>query len=393
MERNKTALGLFCGCGGMDLGAEQAGFDIVGAFDSDSDAIESYNNNLSGQAKKCDLTKLNLSSLPTNIDLLMGGSPCQGYSTAGMKKKGDPRNQLWKTYLSILEVVRPKAFILENVPRFFVKAYPQFERELTNRFQKEYCCHAKKLYAQFYGVPQRRHRTIVIGVRRDCIDLPPWPIPETAEFGSPRKKHECLISMQQALEDLGPAEAADDCMKESELDHVYLPFETKHFEICKHIPNGGSLKDIPDWACPPPYKGRTRADDPGWLWYYRKPLPDLPGRTVMASLGPTFSQIQAPDCWTKKEGDAWRWEVVPANEFTDRRGFYTSPVEPRRLTIRECARLQTFPDSFRFSGNLLSKYRQIGNAVPVEFARRLCDEISNALDGKHVEHNFLQQKL
>ena len=105
LKRNKTALGLFCGCGGMDLGADQDGFKIVGAFDSDPDAIESYNNNLSGQAKQCDLTKLNLSSLPTNIDLLMGGPPCQGYSTAGAKKEGDPRNQLWKTYLRVLEVI------------------------------------------------------------------------------------------------------------------------------------------------------------------------------------------------------------------------------------------------------------------------------------------------
>jgi DNA (cytosine-5)-methyltransferase 1 len=73
---------------------------------------------------------------------------------------------------------------------------------------------------------------------------------------------------------------------------------------------------------------------------------------------------------------------VPREEFTDKDGYYTSPVPPRRLTVRECARLQTFPDSFRFTGTVLDKHRQIGNAVPVEFSRRLCEAIRQMLDGE-----------
>lgn len=394
MVLKKTAIGLFCGCGGLDYGAEQAGFEIVKAFDTDLDAVSSYNTNLQSKAELLDLNQVDPDIMPKNIDLLLGGPPCQGFSTAGSKRKDDPRNKLWQTYLQILVKTKPKFFVIENVPGFLKKVYPQFLKALNSSAPNAYHCETKVLYTQFYGVPQRRHRLFVVGARKDVHQGSIWPKPEATEFGHKRRKHPCLISIQDCLENLGPAKAVINPKGQSEgLDHVFLPLEKKHFGICQHIPNGGSLKSIPDLYIPQPYKGRDRSKDAGWMWYYRKPLPDLPGRTVLASVGPTFSQIVAPDVWCIFENGKWSWDPILPAEYTDSHKLYTSPIPPRRLTIRECARLQTFPDDFTITGDVRSRYRQIGNAVPVEFAKRLCVAISNALDGKNFERQAYQRNL
>ncbi len=378
----------------MDLGAEKAGFKILDAFDTDKDAIKTYNHNLTGKARLVDILQLKHSTLPKNVDLVVGGPPCQGFSTAGTKRLNDPRNQLWKTYLDVLKTVRPKGFILENVPGFLKKAFPSFCKALDVELSNSYIVESKNIYTQFYGVPQRRYRTIVIGVRRDCLSFVPWPKPETREFGNERKRHPALISILEALQDLGPANPVIDLGGEAEgVDHVFLPLEAKHYEISKHIPNGCSLKNIPEQALPAPYKGRERKGNPGWFWYYRKPFTDLPARTVLASLGPTFSQILAPDIWVERANDEWKWQPVNHEKYIDSQGLYTTPVSPRRLTVRECARLQTFPDDFYIFGNIRARYRQIGNAVPVEFSRRLALAFSMALDGNFAPVSSAQLPL
>lgn len=369
-EPRLSAAGVFSGCGGLDYGAALAGFELVAACDRDEIAVETYKRNVSLNATVADMS-VTLPAIPRGIDLLLGGPPCQGFSSAGPKRTNDPRNTLWTTYLALIEKVRPKAFLLENVYGFAAQL-DAFLGALRSATGDAYVVEYRKINAQFFGVPQHRLRLFVCGVRRDAAAGVVWPKPNVEEFWGYREWSDGLVSMSDAVQDLGPATACASpraCSWSN--DHEYLPLERSHYDIAKHIPNGGSLRSIPDDALPKPYRGRERTNR-GWPWYYRKPSPELAARTVTASTRPIYSQVLAPDVEAVRDGDGWRWRPVMASEHTDKRGLYTSPVPPRRLTVQECARLQTFPDTFVFHGNIFDKYRLIGNAVPVALAKSLC---------------------
>jgi DNA (cytosine-5)-methyltransferase 1 len=375
-----TALSLFCGCGGLDLGAERAGFDVLGAYDHDEDAVASYNANLSGKATCAEVEGLGKKALP-RVNLLLGGPPCQGFSTAGAKKENDPRNRLWEFYVHTLASVEPEVFLLENVLGFQAHE-AEFRRTVAEATKGAYLVEFRKLNAQLYGVPQHRYRLFAMGVRRDFSASVPWPKTLVRDEWGYRKRIPGLITMREAIEDLGPPRLLgrrDEISDGS--DHVSLMLERNHEQIARHIPNGGSLKDIPANRLPRPYRGRPRDGDPGWFWYYRKPDPTLPGRTVLATLTPTFATALAPDVEYKRIGRRWVWSAVEAAPHTDTRGLYSSPVEQRRLSVRECARLQTFPDWFEWVGSAISRHRQIGNAVPCDLGLRLCEAIRSSLDG------------
>jgi DNA (cytosine-5)-methyltransferase 1 len=377
-EPRLAAAGVFSGCGGFDFGASLAGFDIVAASDCDEVAVSTYRENVSSHAVVNDITEA-LPDIPRGIDLLLGGPPCQGFSSAGPKRQNDPRNQLWTAYLELVSKVRPKAFLLENVYGF-ASQLDSFYSALRSAMGDDYTVEHRKINAQFYGVPQHRLRLFVCGIRRDISHVVKWPDPIVEEVWGYRHWDARLVSMTDALQDLGPATACNSPRKAAVSNgHEYLALEPCHYDIALHIPNGGSLRSIPDDALPAQYRGRTRTNR-GWPWYYRKPSPDLAARTVTASTRPIYSQVLAPDVEVVRCGDSWKWKEVPAAMNTDARGFYTTPVPPRRLTVRECARLQTFPDSFRFHGNIFDKYRLIGNAVPVLLAKRLCETIAGVLE-------------
>ena len=377
---DKSMVSLFCGCGGFDVGAIRAGFVPVLAADNDSVAVETYRRNISADVVNCDLAEPASLVFPQNVDLVIGGPPCQGFSSAGPKNKDDPRNKLWAAYLRALQSCRPKAFVLENVLGF-QRELPAFTAALVEATGASYTVEARKLVTQFYGVPQFRHRLFVIGVRNDVAIRPVWPAPVCEEIFDYTAKFPGMISMQEALQDLGPPAAASDRFGNGGLDHVFVPLGAEDMAIAAHIRNGGSLKDIPDKYLPEPYAGRPRGNR-GWTWYYRKPRPELPGRSVIASIRPNYATILAPDVQYVKLKGKWVWRPIVPGEYTNKDGLYTSPIPPRRLSVRECARLQTFPDEFRFCGNLLEKHRMIGNAVPCEFSRRLCDSIRRLLDGE-----------
>ncbi len=362
--------GLFSGCGGLDLGAILAGLKPVYAADHDALAVQTYLKNIGDHAHCVDLARSAISRKFCGVDLLLGGPPCQGFSSAGPKDAQDPRNKLWQHYLEYVRVWQPKVFLMENVPGFR-REFPVFAKEAERVLGGRYKLFCKRFVTQYYGVPQFRDRLIIQGVRNDVAQGPAWPIPTSPEVYNYTKNFPTAISMAQALEDLGPATSSFS----PHSDHFAVPLGEGDDLVARHIPNGGSLKDIPDPRLPAPYNGRERTHG-GWTWYYRKPRPVLPARGVIASIRPIYATILAPDVFVKGKLGSWRWEAVDCQAHTDSNGYYTSPVPQRRLTIRECARLQTFPDWFRFKGTPLQVHRQIGNAVPVEFARRLCEAVS-----------------
>jgi DNA (cytosine-5)-methyltransferase 1 len=371
------ALSLFSGCGGLDLGAKMANIETVLAIDHDEISISTYKHNISNDAIVGDLTDIAKIALPNRIDLLIGGPPCQGFSSAGPKRLDDPRNKLWGAYLDVLKRTNAKSFLLENVPGF-EKELPNFLEQIEKTFPGKFRIEHKKLISQYYKVPQFRHRLFVIGVPKRCKTQNLWPIPTDLEIFNYTKKFSSMITLKEAIEDLGPPVAAEDKFGPGGLDHSYVKLSIADNLIASHIPNGGSLKDIPDNNLPKPYAGRIRGPK-GWTWYFRKPRLDLPARSVLASIRPNFSTVLAPDIFYKRSEGDWKIENVVSDEYTDSNGLYTSPVEQRRLTVREYARIQTFPDDFIFLGTMIEKYRMIGNAVPCELAKQLCESIKAAV--------------
>jgi DNA (cytosine-5)-methyltransferase 1 len=345
--------------------------------------VETYRHNVAPNAECLDLSVVDLTQIPTHVDLVLGGPPCQGLSSAGPKQPDDNRNRLWQAYVRVLAHVRPKAFVLENVWGFS-REYEAFSTAIVDKLRDEYIFEYRKINTRFYGVPQHRLRLFVVGVRRNLAEAVPWPVPVVPEFWGWKEMPSGLVSMQSALEDLGPAKVAENPTHRGWGNpHEFVALEPSHAKIVPHIPNGGSLRSIPDAHLPPNYKGRERTNR-GWPWYYRKSDPGLSARTVTAAIGPCYSQITAPDVMTRETKAGWLWDAIAPEEHIAPDGLYTSPVPPRRLSVKECSRLQGFPDEFEFFGTFAEKHRQIGNAVPVEFARVLCLAIADTLNGSGI---------
>jgi DNA (cytosine-5)-methyltransferase 1 len=182
-----NVLDLFCGCGGMSKGLTDAGLNVIAGIDIWDKAIENYNKNYKHKAYCQDLTKLSPEQFNTlynkekkNIDIIVGGPPCQSFSIAGKRDKNDPRNALFMEYVKYLEYFKPKAFIMENVIGMLSKKTESGEKVITiimDELNKNYNCMINKLYASDFEVPQNRRRTIIIGIRKDLNIFPKGPEP------------------------------------------------------------------------------------------------------------------------------------------------------------------------------------------------------------------------
>ena len=182
-----NVLDLFCGCGGMSKGLTDAGLNIIAGIDIWDKAIDNYNKNYIHKAYCEDLTKLSPEKFnclynkeSKNIDIIVGGPPCQSFSIAGKRDKNDPRNTLFMEYVKYLDYFKPKAFIMENVIGMLSKKTANGENVITiimEELNKNYNCIITKLYASDFEVPQNRRRTIIIGIRKDLNILPKEPEP------------------------------------------------------------------------------------------------------------------------------------------------------------------------------------------------------------------------
>jgi len=172
-----NVIDLFCGCGGMSKGLTDAGLNIIAGIDIWDKAVESYNKNFEHNAYCEDLTKLSPEKFNElynkenkNIDILVGGPPCQSFSIAGKRDKNDPRNALFMEYVKYLDYFKPKAFIMENVIGMLSKKTSNGEKVIDiimEQLDRNYNCIINKLYASDFEVPQNRRRAIIIGIRKD----------------------------------------------------------------------------------------------------------------------------------------------------------------------------------------------------------------------------------
>jgi len=352
-----SVIDLFSGCGGLTLGFEQAGFEVISAYDSWLPAVETYRLNFSHPITQCELSPL---TELRAVDVIIGGPPCQGFSSAGLRRVGDDRNTLVSVFSQLVQMVRPKAFVFENVEGFLTGQDGQFLFELLGPLvETGYRIHLRKINASNYGIPQHRKRVVAIG----GLGWDPTFPPHThSSLGAPGAtllnghKMPFSTTLSEAIADLPPAKPRLRGSAASEWDHEFSPFSPADQERASLLQPGQRMRDLPEELWHESYKKRAN----------RRVSDGTP--TERRGGAPSgLRRLRAEEPSKAITGGALR-------EFVH-------PSEDRPMTIRECARLQTFPDTFRFAGTQAEKIQQIGNAVPPRLARLIAESLARDLSG------------
>src|SRR3989344_2858826 len=315
---------LFTGAGGLDLGFEKAGFHVEWANEYDPTIWETFQLNFPNtKLDKRSITEVASSDIP-DVDGIIGGPPCQSWREAGAGRGiNDKRGQLFYDYIRILKDKQPKFFLAENVSGILHPKHSEAFLNIIKQFEGAgYNVSYKLLNANDYGVPQDRYRVIVIGYRKD--------LGKKFEFPEPQKHRPILKDVISDLKDPKPAKERNKTNGED-------------LEISNHEYMNGGFSTI--------YMSRNRVRS----W-------DEPSFTIQAGGRHAPIQPQAP----KKQFVDYNKRIFVACKET----MY------RRLSVRECARIQTFPDNYTFRYNdVADGYKMIGNAVPVEFAKHIAMKI------------------
>lgn len=341
-------LDLFAGAGGLSLGFEQAGlgFTPIFAVEIEAAAARTYKRNFGCPVYDGPIEALDAFE---PADVILGGPPCQGFSPLGRDRDDASRaqlNELWRHFLRAVRQVKPRAFVIENVPEFQRSA--QFARLLqlmTHDPQlRKYGFAYGVLNAADYGVPQVRRRGILMAVRG--AGTVSWPPPPT--HGPDARSGSAYVTVRDAIADLPRMPTAQDIGVDSS------GRQDLHF---RRNPRATSL-------------ARYQAIPPGG------------NRFDLAANRPDLT----PRCWAEKPtgttdvmGRLW-WDrpsvTIRTEFFKPEKGRYLHPEADRPITHREAARLQSFPDRFEFEGTKIEVARQIGNAVPVKLATALARHVS-----------------
>ena len=341
---------LFAGVGGLSLGFEKKGFEVVLANEYDASIAASYiANHKNTKMIVGDITSLDLEDtfgkMAGKVDVVIGGPPCQGFSQKGQRKTiHDERNFLFKYYVSVVELVKPKYFVMENVPNLLTAEGGYFRHEIEELFNKlGYSLEYGVLNASDYGVPQNRRRAVIIGKLGG--DAPKLPIPQGNK-----------VTIWDAISDLAYLESGEG----SEEQEYKFPAESDYEKMLRadssilfnHIATKHSPLALERLALIPPNAGREV----------------LPEEHLTKSI---YSGT-----WTRMKKD--EISVTITTRFdTPSSGKFTHPFLNRAITVREAARIQSFPDDFHFVGNKGSQMKQVGNAVPPLLAAAIAEVIMN----------------
>lgn len=346
-----NVLDLFCGAGGLSYGFERAGFNVLLGIDNDAKALETFERNHNGAKSICgDITEITYKDHITpllngkKIDVIIGGPPCQGFSLSGPRNFNDPRNKLYLSYIRLVREIQPKAFVIENVPGLVALFNGEVKDNIIKTFTKMgYEVKYRILCAADYGVPQNRKRVVFVGIKGENVFE--YPAIQTEQ-----------VTCEMALSDLpplidvlggdvqsyasAPQNAYQKLMREKS-DEVRNHVAASHSEKVQHIislvPDGGNYKDLPA-----EFRG-SRNFHVAWTRFH--------------------SQKPAPTIDTgHRHHFHYKYNRVP--------------------TVRECARLQSFPDDFIFLGNKTQQFRQVGNAVPPIMAQRIADQLIQLLESE-----------
>lgn len=365
MTSKYNVIDLFSGAGGLSQGFVQAKFNILAGIDFDEAALKTYGHNIKGAlALKEDLfneeaamknIERNLNN--QNVDVVIAGPPCQGFSLTGSRDISDSRNKLYVAVVHAVEHFQPKAFLIENVPGMATLYKGAVKQQIINTFEDmgySVTVTTKPLLAADYGVPQMRKRMFFVGFRKDLgynyFEFPEAYLDPDNYIGT-----EAAISDLPSLEnDLGtnltPYEVEPltnyQKLMRSESDYIYNHVGTKHTDevkwVISQVPEGGNYKNLPTGV------GDSRRFNEAWTRYHSK----KPSKTIDTGHRNHFH---------------YKWNRVP--------------------TVRENARLQSFPDKFEFLGTKTQQNRQVGNAVPPLLAQAIGEKML-----EHLNNGFVSEQ-
>lgn len=399
---NFRVVSLFSGAGGMDLGFENAGFDIVWANDFFKEAVESYKKNVNKNIVYGDITKIDSSEIPDDIDLVIGGFPCQGFSVANTKRSmKDERNFLYKEMLRIIKDKNPKFFVAENVKGLLSMEKGKVFSMIKKDFESlGYKVDARLLNAAEYGVPQARERLVIIGNRLGVNN--PFPSPthwvDSKQYAS-KDGLKDPVTVEQTIGFLSDVKLSNSPITLDNGTKIYnhvaatnvydkfwgRKYEVDQADICDYLrywrdKSGYSTKKVDEhfgykytaghWFRKDNNSGSIPKPSDWWELKKMFKFDDKYDKqvTTMVEKEIKFEQSLRITNWDR-----------PSDTITA-----TSPEihinKERRLSARECAMLQTFPMDYEFVGSLNTVYRQIGNAVPVKLAEQIASGIYKKLE-------------
>ena len=342
-----NVLDLFCGCGGLSYGFEKAGYNILLGIDNDLKALETFELNHKGSKSICgDITSITYEKDikpiigSQKIDVIIGGPPCQGMSLSGPRKLDDPRNSLYLSYIRLVDEIKPKAFVIENVPGLVGLFNGQIKDSIIEKFtEMGYNIKYQILCASDFGVPQNRRRVVFVGLKNGEFVYPePLDGVVTCEMAlSDLPSLQNDTGTEQAQYMTAPQNKYQElmrCNSNTVRNHIAANHSEKVQKIISLVPDGGNYKDLPEEYI------NSRNFHVAWTRF--------------------ASQKPAPTIDTgHRHHFHYKYNRVP--------------------TVRECARLQSFPDDFIFLGNKTQQFRQVGNAVPPLMAQVIAEQLSKFL--------------
>ncbi len=385
-----VCIDLFAGAGGLALGFEQAGFDVAAAIEFDPIHAAIHKLNFPEARTICqnvrDLTGEEIrrrAELGTkSIDVVVGGPPCQGFSLIGHRVLDDPRNELVFHFLRLVAELRPKAFVFENVAGMATGAHHKLLEELFEQFESsgyKVRLPYRILNASHYGVPQDRRRLILLGARRD-VRLPSYPVPRTTSTATGERVSRDLIeglkatpTVWDAIKDLPDIEEFDSLFHDDVIERAKYGRGSTYARRLR-----GEESDAADFSY------HRVADWQGLSGCLRAEHTEESRRRFSKTAPGTVEPISRflrldPDglCNTLRAGTA-----SDRGAFTSPRPIH--PTQPRCITVREAARLHSYPDWFRFHKTIWHGFRQIGNSVPPLLGRAIGESVIEALGLKQI---------
>lgn len=340
---------LFAGVGGLSLGFEMCGFKVVLANEIDASIAEAYiRNRKNPNIIVSDITKLPLDDVfgkfKNNIDVVVGGPPCQGFSQKGKRRTiNDSRNFLFRYFVDVVKIVKPKYFVMENVPNLLTNEGGYFKKEIISLFSKiGYNVNAEILCAADYGVPQNRHRAVIIGK---------FTNDRLVEFPKPGKN---ITTIWDAISDLAYLDSGEGLEEQDYKFSAQSAYQNElrmgSTRLFNHVATKHSPVVLQRLRMIPPKGGKEF-------------LP--PEHLTKSIYSGTWKRMDADDV-----------SVTITTRFdTPSSGCFTHPYLNRAITVREAARIQSFPDTFHFFGNKSSQMKQVGNAVPPLLAKAIAKAI------------------
>lgn len=400
MSKNKYKIAsLFSGCGGLDLGFINQDFEVIWANDFFKEAVETYKKNIGDHIVFGDITQIHSDEIPDNFDILLGGFPCQGFSVANTKRSmSDERNFLYKELLRLLKDKNPKFFVAENVKGLLSMQKGKVIEMIVNDFKSlGYDVDYKVLKASDYGVPQNRERVIIIGNRLGLEN----PFPKITHglgnnlLDNNLKPYVSVKDVVGHLADVRTREASFTLNGEIIHNHIARTNVADKFwgrkhkvnqhEICDYLKywrdkSGWSTKKVDEHFGYAHTAGHWFRKDnnsgsipnPKDWWELKKILgfDDKYDKQV--------TELELKEIKFEQSLRINNWDL-PSDTITAT-GPEIHPNRERRMSVRECAIIQTFPNSFVFCGSLGNMYKQIGNAVPVLLAEKIAECIKIELE-------------